>query len=54
MYDDDEEDVYWDRDFDDDSDDEYDTMKDWALMTGQSYESVAQQRKEGTLGRPRR
>jgi hypothetical protein len=44
-------DDYWDREFDEDSDDEYDAIKDWGLMTGQSYESVARQRRAGTLGR---
>lgn len=44
---------YWDRDFDDDSDDEYDAIKDWALMTDQTYDQVARQRQAGTLG-PRR
>jgi hypothetical protein len=49
----DKDDEYWDRDFDDDSDDEYDAIRDWALMTGQTYREVDQQRKDGTLGRPR-
>lgn len=50
MYDDDEND-YWDRDFDDDSDDEYDAVKDWGLMTGQTTEEVLRQRRNGELGR---
>ncbi len=40
-----EDDEYWDRDFDDDSDDEYDAIRDWALMTGQTYREVDQQRR---------
>ena len=49
----DSDDEYWDRDFDEDSDDEYDAIRDWALMTGQTYDAVNEQRKDGTLGRPR-
>ena len=49
----DKDDEYWDRDFDEDSDDEYYAIRDWALMTGQTYREVDQQRKDGTLGRPR-
>jgi len=52
MYD--KDDDYWDRDFDDDSDDEYDAIRDWALSTDQTYDEVEEQRKNGTLGRPRR
>jgi len=47
------EEEYWDREFDEDSDDEYDAIKDWGLMTDQTYESVARQRQAGTLGRRR-
>jgi hypothetical protein len=50
----DKDDDYWDRDFDDDSDDEYDAIRDWALSTDQTYSEVDEQRKNGTLGRPRR
>ena len=50
MYNDDESE-YWDRDFDDDSDDEYDAIKDWAAMTGQSTDEVLHQRRNGELGR---
>ena len=54
MYnDDDDRDEYWGRHFDEDSDDEYDAIKDWGLMTGQTYDQVARQRQDGTLG-PRR
>lgn len=53
MYnDDDDRDEYWDRHFDDD-DDEYDAIKDWGQMTGQTYDQVARQRQDGTLGHRR-
>lgn len=47
------DDDYWDREFDEDSDDEYDAIKDWAAMTGQSKDDVFNQRMSGQLG-PRR
>lgn len=44
---------YWDREFDEDSDDEYDAIKDWAAMTGQSKDTVYRTRMAGGYG-PRR
>lgn len=48
--DDDDRGGYWDRDFDDDSDDEYDAIKDYAAMTGQSTATVFQNRMAGVYG----
>jgi hypothetical protein len=46
-------DDYWDRDFDDDSDDEYDAIKDYAAMTGQDRDTVHRDRMAGRYGRRR-
>jgi hypothetical protein len=42
---------YWDREFDEDSDDEYDAIKDYAAMTGQDKEDVFRDRMAGRYGR---
>ena len=44
-------DDYYEPDFDDDSDDEYEAIRDHALVTGQSYDDVYHQLLEGTLSR---
>ena len=44
---------YWDREFDDDSDDEYDAIKDFAAMTGQDKDTVFRDRMAGRYGRRR-
>jgi len=49
----DEGDDYWDREFDDDSDDEYDAIKDYAAMTGQDKDTVLRDRMAGRYGRRR-
>ena len=49
----DEDDEYWDREFDDDSDDEYDAIKDYAAMTGQDKDTVFRDRMAGRYGRRR-
>jgi len=49
----DEDDDYWDREFDDDSDDEYDAIKDYAAMTGQDKDTVFRDRMAGRYGRRR-
>jgi hypothetical protein len=49
----DEDDDYWDREFDDDSDDEYDAIKDYAAMTGQHKDTVLRDRMAGRYGRRR-
>ena len=49
----DDEDDYWDRDFDPDSDDEYDAIKDYAAMTGQHKDTVFRDRMAGRYGRRR-
>jgi hypothetical protein len=51
--DDDDRGGYWDREFDEDSDDECDAIKDWAAMTGQSTATVFRDRMAGRYGRRR-
>lgn len=48
--DDDNRGGYWDREFDDDSDDECDAIKDYAAMTGQSTAAVLRDRMAGVYG----
>jgi hypothetical protein len=44
---------HFDRDFDDDSDDEYDAIKDYAAVTGRDKMDVYHDRMSGRLGRRR-
>ena len=44
---------HFDRDFDDDSDDEYDAMKDYAAVSGRDFDDVYRDRMSGRLGRRR-
>lgn len=50
---DDAERDHFDRDFDDDSDDEYDAIKDYAAVTGRDKMDVLRDRMGGRLGRRR-
>jgi hypothetical protein len=44
---------HFDREFDDDSDDEYDAMKDYAAVSGRDFDDVYRDRMSGRLGRRR-
>ena len=44
---------HFDREFDDDSDDEYDAIKDYAAVTGRDKMDVFHDRMSGRLGRRR-
>ena len=44
---------HFDREFDDDDDDEYDAMKDYAAVSGRDFDDVYRDRMSGRLGRRR-
>ena len=44
---------HFDREFDDDGDDEYDAMKDYAAVSGRDFDDVYRDRMSGRLGRRR-